>query len=306
MSKTILFQYNRSWQAALFEKIIYSLPLTEDERKSANYKKALIISQKKYNLPKFFKKQFNIYNATTIDNSTFEILPKNGRVFKTIYYIHGGAYWGQPIFLHYKMLQKIADQNQARIIMPIYPKSPQYTADNVLPYIVRNYKKCVSKFHIMSSTLTLMGDSAGGGLCLSLLQLLANEAVDKPSNVILFSPWLDISNSNPAMKTIQPNDPLLNIDVTAYQGAVYSGSFETTAPLISPLYYADLSKLPPVHVFTGTHDILYADIEKLSKKNNDNVIIYVYPKMNHVFVVLPIPEAAQALTIVSRIINDKK
>ena len=55
-----------------------------------------------------------------------------------------------------------------------------FRSDDVFPYILNNYKMAVKKFHLMSSALTLMGDSAGGGLCLSLLQLLENEKIDKP------------------------------------------------------------------------------------------------------------------------------
>ncbi|MBD9364685.1 alpha/beta hydrolase [Leuconostoc mesenteroides] len=304
MISIVSLNNKRSWQSVLFEKIIHPLPLVKDERKKNNFDKAMIDGETPYQLPKNVKKQFNIHNINGLDGPTFELLPRNEKFSKTIYYLHGGAYWWQPFFLHFRMLQNIANQNQARIIIPIYPKSPRYTADDVFPYILNNYKTAVKKFHLMSSALTLMGDSAGGGLCLSLLQLLENEKIDKPSKVILFSPWLDISNSNPDMKSIQPKDPLLNIEALAYQGDVYSGTFNTNSPLVSPIN-ADFSKFPPVYIFSGSHDILYADVKKLSHKSNKNVNYYIFPKMDHVFIAFPIPESEKALEIVTRVISEQ-
>lgn len=292
----------RSCQSILLENLIRLFPLAKDERKKKNFDQAMIVSQKEYLLPKIVQKKFNIHQVNDIDNTTFVILPQNNKFAKTIFYLHGGAYWWQPVYLHFKMLQKIADQNNARVIVPIYPKSPGYTADTVLPYILNNYKKAIQKLHIMSSALTLMGDSAGGGLCLSLLQLLENEEIEKPSQVILFSPWLDLSNSNLEMIDIQPKDPLLNIQALRYQGEIYSGSLDEKAPLVSPIN-ANFDKFPPLSIFCGTHDILYADIKKLSQKSNKNINSYIFPKMNHVFVAFPIPEAKKALNMVSQILN---
>lgn len=302
MISIVSLNNKRSWRATLLEKIIRPIPLVKDERKEQNFEKALIDSETPYQLPKATQKKFNIHKVAQIDETTFAIQPQNNKISKTIYYLHGGAYWWQPSNVHFKMLQKLADENQARVIIPVYPKSPRYTADDVLPYILDNYKKTINKYHILSSALTLMGDSAGGGLCLSLLQLLEHETIAQPHRVMLFSPWLDISNSNTDMKSIQHTDPLLNIEALAYQGEIYSGSFKTDSPLVSPIN-ADFSKFPPVDIFSGTHDILYADVKKLSRRDIDNVNFYIFPKMNHVFVIFPIPEAEKALNIVKHLIT---
>lgn len=54
--------------------------------------------------------------------------------------------------------------------------------------------------------LILMGDSAGGGFVLALAQFMKQEEVPQPSQLILLSPWLDLSLSNPNIKEIDPSD----------------------------------------------------------------------------------------------------
>jgi len=50
--------------------------------------------------------------------------------------------------------------------------------------------------------LIMMGDSAGGGFALALAQKLKNESIDQPAQIILLSPWLDITLTNPDIKEI--------------------------------------------------------------------------------------------------------
>lgn len=301
MNQTI--NYRRSWQSKFIEKLMPLVLNPVDERKDNNYKQALVYSQAKYEIPSKTRKKFKVHNNFKIDNNTLELLPDDGHIVRNIYYIHGGGYWWQPLSLHYRMLRQISNQNQARIIMPIYPKSPAHKANEVLNYIFENYKKTIAELHLLPASLTLMGDSAGGGLCLSLLQLLKNDFIHvTPRHTVLFSPWLDLTNSNKYMPFIQPSDPMLNIESLAFQGIEYAGSIDPRAALVSPIN-ADYSNLPTIDIFSGTHDILYADVKKLSEKQFPNVNCYIFPKMNHVFVAIPIPEAKKALRIVSQIIQ---
>ena len=45
--------------------------------------------------------------------------------------------------------------------------------------------------------MTLMGDSSGGGISLALAQRLREDGYDQPGHVVLLSPWLDATLSNP-------------------------------------------------------------------------------------------------------------
>jgi monoterpene epsilon-lactone hydrolase len=49
--------------------------------------------------------------------------------------------------------------------------------------------------NINPANVIIGGDSAGGGLAISTLLKLSKENIPLPSGIILFSPWLDISQS---------------------------------------------------------------------------------------------------------------
>ena len=122
-----------------------------------------------------------------------------------------------------------------------------------------------------------------------------------PKQAFLISPWLDVTNSNPKMEDIQPNDTILNIEKLAFKGQKYAGELELTHPMVSPIY-GDLAGLPKITVFVGTREIFCADVEKLEEialEKDLDIEVYVYKNQMHFFVGLPIPEAEDAMNIIA-------
>lgn len=218
-----------------------------------------------------------------------------------IYYLHGGAYWNQPLGIHYSFLHRLANQLNAKIVMPLYPKSPDFHAVDAIRMVAGNYSAFLKKHRADPKKVLLMGDSAGGGLALSLLQILRAEKKPLPLMTFLFSPWLDVSDSNPEMKKLQQDDPLLELANLSFRGEWYAGDLSTKDPLISPRY-ADFSNLPPVDIFFGTHDLLYADAEKLQQEARQHpdwpLTFHIFENMDHIFSLYPIPEAEETIAIV--------
>lgn len=147
-----------------------------------------------------------------------------------------------------------------------------------------------------NENLVLMGDSAGGGLSLGLAEKMNNEGVSQPSQIILISPWLDVSMSNPEIIKTDKNDPFLGIEGLATAGKSYAGSSDLSNYLVSPIN-GNIDGLAKITIFTGTYDILYPDAKKFNKlaKEKGITINYIeYPKMIHVWVIMNMPEATKA------------
>lgn len=49
------------------------------------------------------------------------------------------------------------------------------------------------------STIVLAGDSAGGGMVLSLLVTMRDQGIPMPAGAILISPWVDLTHSFPSL-----------------------------------------------------------------------------------------------------------
>jgi acetyl esterase/lipase len=50
-----------------------------------------------------------------------------------------------------------------------------------------------------ASRVLVLGDSAGGNLCLSLLVTLRDRGISLPAGGILLSPWVDLTHSFPSI-----------------------------------------------------------------------------------------------------------
>jgi acetyl esterase/lipase len=150
-----------------------------------------------------------------------------------------------------------------------------------------------------------MGDSAGGGLALALSQLLLKEGISQPGNIILLSPWLDVTLNNPKIAALKKFDPMLNLKLLIEAGKTYAGDTPTSNYLVSPIN-GPIQGLGKISIFIGTHELFLPDARKFkarAKREKVDINYFEYPKMNHVFPVLPIPEARLAMKQIIDIIK---
>ena len=142
-----------------------------------------------------------------------------------------------------------------------------------------------------------MGDSAGGNLALSLVVQATANGVPRPAGLVLLSPCLDASLSDPAITALDHTDPIVPAHGAAELARMYAGTLDTHDPVVSPLF-ADLNGLPPIALFTGTHEILNSDARRFRQRADHSGVPlswHEYPAMLHVWPLFPIPEARRAL-----------
>jgi acetyl esterase/lipase len=222
---------------------------------------------------------------------------------KHIFYFHGGAYTMQAQKPHWHIIDRLLRETQCMIIFINYPLAPEFTCVDTINMVSKAYSYfCKTS----EQEIILMGDSAGGGLALALAQLIKqNDDLPKPDKLVLFSPWLDVSMEIPLSKELEESDLILDKKVLKIVGEKYAGDLDTKNPLCSPLY-GDLIDIKEVALFTGTNEILHVQAKRLRDmlvNNNKKVSYYEYEKMQHVWVMFPIPEAKDALNLAALFIN---
>lgn len=119
-------------------------------------------------------------------------------------YIHGGAYYFGSVDEHRYQMQRHARKLKARVLAPRYRLSPQFPFPCGLQDCLAAYLFLLE--HQDPSTIIVAGDSAGGGMVLSLLCLLRNQGLPLPAGGILISPWVDLTHSFPSVSTDAPMD----------------------------------------------------------------------------------------------------
>lgn len=218
-----------------------------------------------------------------------------------VFFLHGGAYVEQPTFAHWMFLERIIRLSNCRIIVPIYPKAPDHQVGEVLPALLRLYKMQECEY------LTLMGDSAGGGLALALAQSMDERQKKELDHILLLSPWLDIALANPATSFLQKRDPMLSKEQLLLFGKAWSGDVDPKDWRVSPLY-GSLAGLPPITLFVGTHELFLADARSLKRKAKHEMVMLEYhegKRMNHDYPLFPIPEARRVQNRIAHIIGGR-
>ena len=157
----------------------------------------------------------------------------------------------------------------------------------------------------MNKPIIIMGDSAGGGLSAAFAEYLAVKDLPQPENLILISPWVDITMSGDYDKV--EYDPMLGVDGARELGKSWAGDLDPKDYKVSPLF-GEVDKLPKTTLFTGTHEIIYPDIVEFYNKLKDNGVdaeLNVGEEMTHVYPVYPlVPESKEAFNhIVDVILN---
>jgi len=225
---------------------------------------------------------------------------------KVILYIHGGAWTNQPLIFHWLFMDRMAQSLGAKVIAPIYPKVPHFNYKDTYPKILNLYKEILETVE-SSNQLTIIGDSAGGNIALGLVQLLKHNHLPQPQDIILLSACVDLSLENPLIPEYEEKDPMLASEGMEVITKIWAADKDLKDPMISPIY-GDLQGLGKVTHFIGTHESLYPDAIKFDEQLTEqgiDITTLVYPKMNHVFVVMPIPEALDAQQKIMNIIHGK-
>lgn len=225
----------------------------------------------------------------------FSLSPKNSHDSgKCILYFHGGAYIQNFVIFHWKFLAELVKKTGCTIIAPDYPLAPQFTYKESFAMADVLYKQLL--LNVNPKDLILMGDSAGGGFALALAQKIRNEQIDQPGQVILLSPWLDITLSNPDIKAVRGIGPFLGIEGLQEAGRIYAGDAGPDHYLLSPIN-GSLEGLGKISVFIGTRDILVADARKFKQLTGSmgiEINYHEYEDMLHAWMFLNFPESKKA------------
>lgn len=209
----------------------------------------------------------------------------------TVVYFHGGGYVFQAKYEHLGFAERFAAATDCKVIFPVYPLAPKYTYEDSYCAMIAFYRSLLKDRD--ADSIVFIGDSAGGGMALSLTKQLRDQGIPMPGKVILISPALDASMQNPEIdaRNLPEIDPMLTHSFYLASEAWAAGT-PLDHPYISPMY-GDLTGLPPITVYVGTREMLWPDSQKfcvLAKEQGVEIDYREWPGMNHCFCIYPIPE----------------
>lgn len=237
-------------------------------------------------IPKSLLKNFNVKEAEQNERKVWTITAIDNKSDLIIIYFHGGAYMGNLIAEHWYLIEKLIIKTGATMVVPDYPLTPESGCEETYDFIKDLFARLIAEYP--AKRIVLMGDSSGGGLALGFIQLLRDENKKQPDQIIIFSPWLDVTMSNPLLKKLDKQDNILSIAGLKSAGQKYAANLDLKDFRVSPIY-GDLTGLCRISLFTGTRDILYADAQKIKQLMNEQSInfnYFEYPDLFHDWVII--------------------
>ncbi len=174
-----------------------------------------------------------------------------------VLYLHGGGYISGSPASHLALLAGLSRSAGAPVHAPDYRLAPEHPFPAALDDAVAAYRALRAAGH-PARRIAVAGDSAGGGLTMSLLLRLRALGEELPGSIGLISPWLDLDLRSPAVQANRDTDAMLDPDWLPLAAEDYRAGSD--APELRPLE-ADLAGLPPVHVVAGADEVLVGDAD---------------------------------------------
>lgn len=240
-----------------------------------------------------FQRRFSVVTEELAGFPVHVITPRHVVPERTVVFVHGGGFMAPIDPFHVRYAVRLATELQARVVMPDYPLAPEHTWRDSFDALFDLTARWSGEGRV-----TLIGDSAGGGYALALAQVLRDRGVPQPAELLLLSPWVDLTMSSPDTAAYDAVDPWLFAGKAGAYAAWWAGSPEDLARHeVSPVF-GSLDGLPRTLMFCGTRDLLVPGCRLLARRaaEADWDLTYVEePDLLHVYPLLPlVPEARRA------------
>ncbi len=145
---------------------------------------------------------------------------------------------------------------QAEVFVPDYRLAPehQYPAALDDALVAWRFVKALRP----QAAIFVAGDSAGGGLSLSLLVRLRESGLVMPNGSFQLSPWTDLTVSGSSVDGNYGRDLWFTRKHLEVWARYYIGQADARSPYVSPVF-ADFSGLPPLLLLVGENELLLDD-----------------------------------------------
>ena len=231
------------------------------------------------------------------------LIPPNADQSQVVLYLHGGGFSIGSCTTHRTMVSYIAAATRVPALLLDYRLAPEHIFPAALDDSLAGYHWLLKN---EAKPVIIMGDSAGGGLVLSLMLKLRESAEPLPRSAVVISPFTDLTASGESAKTHIKIDPMNKPEDIALP-LHYVGKNDPAMPLLSPLF-GDLRGLPPLLIQVGSDEILLSDSTRLAEKARAagvDVQLEVWQGMWHVWHIFAplLPEANRAIQHIAEFVK---
>ncbi|HEV7719255.1 MAG TPA: alpha/beta hydrolase [Arsenicitalea sp.] len=222
--------------------------------------------------------------------------------------LHGGGYNAGSPKTHRKLAAHLSQATNMRVLVPDYRLAPEHPFPAGVKDALLAYGWLLSEGR-RADDIIVGGDSAGGGLALSMLLALREAGGAMPRAAVLMAPWTDLSCSGESYETLRERDPIITRENLLQAAGWYAAHRDLADPMASPLF-ADLSGLPPMLIHAGGDEVMVDDSRMFAERASAagvSVTCKIFPGLWHVFhtATPDVPESAQAIEEIGAFVRDQ-
>jgi epsilon-lactone hydrolase len=226
-----------------------------------------------------------------------------------IFYLHGGGYVIGSPSLYRHLTWRFAAAACAYVLAANYRLAPEYPFPAAVDDAISAYE-----WLLMSGAdpgqVTVIGDSAGGGLAFALLLRCRDEGrLPLPAGIVALSPWTDLALTGASLSRYATADPFLDVNGMPPIVECYLGGADPRHPYASPLY-GDPKGLPPALIQVGSDEVLRDDATRMADRLRAagcEVALEIWPRMPHVWHLFAsiMPEARRAIARIGNFVAER-
>jgi len=232
------------------------------------------------------------------------VRPAGAPANRAILFLHGGGYVLGSAKAYRGLASQVAVRAGVAAFVADYPLAPEHVfpAASEAAAAVRRWlgRQGVSQ-------VAVVGDSAGGGLALSVLGDTATTSPEIAA-IAVFSPWLDLAMTGASVTSPDIRDPIFfQPEMLGGPAGAYLAGADPKDGRASPLY-AVPEVLPPLLIQVGSDEILLDDARRYAQAAADKggeVQLEIYEGLHHVFqgATRGLPAARRALDAVATFLS---
>jgi monoterpene epsilon-lactone hydrolase len=223
---------------------------------------------------------FEIFTVTNEGSAVDTESNKNSSVSRRhLLYIHGGGFVAGDFAGYHNFCTQLSEILDCDIHFVQYRLCPENQLAHSLSDVIQAYESLWANADV--EEVIVMGDSAGGCLCLLLLQHLVDRFDDKdlsnssnensvhdsrckmPLCAILMSPAADLACSGSTFESNASIDCMLSPKMCRWAFQLAVDSIDPTHPSVSPLY-GSFKNIPPLMLLVAVNEILYDDTMRVA------------------------------------------
>lgn len=229
-------------------------------------------------------KPITVETSVLADRPTWWFNHASIRAEQVVLYFHGGGYGTGSPRSHRDLCAHLAKYSQISVASLAFRLAPEHPYPAALDDATAAYQALLEQGY-SNKQIVLAGDSAGGGLALSLAVRLKQLNLLQPAGLFLISPLVNFSRDAASHTTQYEVDPVINKGWAEQMTTNYllnSEELKQQACMLDK----DLSGLPPILLHVGTDEVLLDDslsLKQLATKAGVHVRLVTFPEMWHVF-----------------------